>query len=211
MLCRLCAALCLCVLPSLAAAHPVSFQGATSLMLWNQPFLNEIMATYSFRSDAAVAGTYMRMDMEDGEEVKVYLPQLNVLVHRWNGDEHQANVYAVGGWGGYERGSRQKSAALAGLEMDYETRRIYTSAKATSLFPSFGPNMLHTTLRGGLATREAEFDEIGSWFIVEVQHNPQLVHTVTVTPLLRLYYRNILTEVGSSLEGDWMLNFMVHY
>ncbi len=199
------------VLPNILSAHPVSFKGAKSLMIWNQPFLTDIMATYSFRNNAAAAATYMRMDMEDGAEMKYYGPQLNWLARRWNGNDHQANIYISGGAGGFEMDERKKTAVYSSLEADYETPKIYFSSKFSSTLPRFGSNIHQTTLRAGVSVHEAEFDEMSHWLILEVQHNTQLEHTVTVTPLLRTFYRNVLTEFGASLAGDWMLNFMTHF
>lgn len=191
-------------------AHPVSYKGATSLMTWNQPFLTDTMLTYSFRRNAAVAGEYMRMDMEDRSQMKYYGPQLNWLVRRWNGTDHQANIYVSGGGGGFELDNRKRSAGFGSVEADYETRKVYFSAKSSAIAPSIGSNITHSIARAGVSTHEADFDDVSNWLILEVQHNTQLEHTVTVTPILRTFYKNILTEVGASFEGDWMLNFMVH-
>ena len=196
-------------------AHPVPFKGAVSVMTWNQPFLNETMTTYSFHRKAAVAGQYMRMDMAGGE-MKAYLPQLNYLVRRWNERGAQANVYLSGGWGGYEfdpeasGDTRRKTAALGSFETDWETRKYYLSGKVTGLFPSTGRNTWVQTYRAGVAAYPAEFEELAAWLILDIQHNSAREREVTVTPVMRLFYRNILTEIGSSFSGDWMLNFMIH-
>jgi hypothetical protein len=200
----------LAAIPIPLRAHPVSYKGALSVMSWNQPFLNDLMTTYSFHRKAAVAARYMRMDMEDGE-MQFYAPTLNVLAKRWNGAKYQSNIYVSGGWGGYELGDRQGSAGFGSLEADYETRRVYTSAQVWSTAPSFGESVTHSTLRLGRAAYAAEYNQLASWFIVELQHNSSLAHTWTITPLLRFYYLNMLAEMGSSLDGDFMLNMMVHF
>lgn len=197
------------LIPGRVVAHPVPFKNALSLMTWNQPFFNETMVTYSFARQAAIAGQYMRMDMDDGE-MKYYGPQFNLLAKRWNGSDHQANLYLVGGGGGYEFEDRQKTAALAGMETDYETTKVYFSGKFTGLFPSIDDNTYVSTYRAGVSVYPAEFDEMSSWVILDVQHNTRAEHAVTVTPVLRLFYKNMLAEIGSSFNGDWMLNFMAH-
>src|SRR5262245_14485045 len=87
------------IIPAQVLAHPVSYQGAVSVMTWNQPYMTDIWTTYSYRWNAAVAARYMRMDMEDGSEMKIYLPQADFLLYRKNGKKYQANLYAYGGYG----------------------------------------------------------------------------------------------------------------
>jgi hypothetical protein len=192
-----------------AGAHPVPFKGALSVMTWNQPFFNETMTTYSFARQAAVAGQYMRMDMSDGE-MKAYVPQLNLLAKRWNELDSQANVYLVGGWGGYEFNDRKKTTALAGAEIDWESRKYYVSAKGVGLFPSFDDNTYVQTYRAGISAYPAEFDEMSTWLILDLQHINRRTREFTLTPVMRFFYRNMLAEIGASFSGDYMLNFMVH-
>jgi hypothetical protein len=191
-------------------AHPVSYKGALSLMSWNQADETETMLTYTLQRNIAVASVYHRMILEDGSEVKYYGPQLNYLLRRWNGDDHQANIYVFGGAGAHERNSRNRSAGLAGVEADYETTKVYFSSKFMSIYPELGDNHYSARYRAGVSAFPFEFDTLAAWAIIDVQHNPQMKHAVTFTPVLRLFYRNVLLEAGSSFNGDLMLNFMVH-
>lgn len=203
----------LLLMASAARAHPVPFKGAVSVMSWNQPYFNDTMMSYSFARKAAVAGTYMRMDMSDGE-MKVVAPQINLLAKRWNESTSQANIYLMGGFGSYEfddgLSDRTKTTALGGAELDWESRKYYLSGKFTGLWPSFDENTYVQTYRVGRAAYPAEFDEMSAWLILEAQHINRRERELTVTPVLRLFYRNVLTEIGASFTGDWMLNFMVH-
>ncbi len=196
-----------------AMAHPVPYKGAFSVMTWNQPYFNDTMAIYSFHRNAAIGASYMRMDMMDGE-MKTTIPQLNILAKRWNELDSQANIYMIGGFGSYEfddgSNSRTKTTALAGLETDWESRKYYLSAKLTGLWPSIDENTYVQTYRAGISAYPAEFDEMSSWLILDVQHINRRERELTVTPVIRLFYRNVLTEVGASFTGDWMLNFMIH-
>jgi hypothetical protein len=198
--------------PRPAAAHPVSYQGALSVMTWNQPYLNDLWTTYSYRRDMAVAARYMRMEMEDGSEMKLYLPQADFLLYRRNARSYQANLYAYGGYGAETLGGDSDGAGVLGLEADAEDRRFYGSAAFQSILPGKGPNVYQTTVRLGAAAYPAEFEELGTWFILQYQDNPQLSLRQDVTPMIRLMYRNVLAETGVGLtHGDWLLNFMVHF
>jgi hypothetical protein len=66
-------------------------------------------------------------------------------------------------------------------------------------------------LRAGFAPYLAEFNELNAWFILEANHMNKGMSDVEITPLIRLFYKNILIESGSSFKGDVQFNFMVHY
>lgn len=196
-----------------AQAHPVPFKGALSVMTWNQPYFNDTMAIYSFHRQFAAGGQYMRMDMKDGE-MTAAVPQLNFLAKRWNELDFQANLYFIGGFGSYEfdngLNSRTKTTSVGGVEADWESRKYYVSAKFTGMWPSIEENTYVQTYRAGIAAYPAEFNEMSAWLILDAQHINSRERELTVTPVIRLFYRNVLTEIGSSFTGDWMLNFMIH-
>lgn len=191
-------------------AHPTSYKGGISVMTWNQPFLNDTMLTYTFLRNAAIAARHMKMDMP-GDEMQVHMGQLNLLAKRWNNKAYQANIYLFGGVGAQEFQGNKGFATMPGIEADIEDRRLYLSGKFQALLPKFGPNVYQTQVRTGIAAYEAEFDEISAWLIGSFQWEPQLVRQVIVTPMARFFYKNVLWEVGSSIKGDWMLNFMFHF
>jgi hypothetical protein len=196
---------------SVASAHPVSYQGAVSVMTWNQPYLTDFWTTYSYLPNAAIAVRGMRMTMRDGSEMKVFLPQVDFLLYRRNAKTFQANIYAYGGYG-VERFEKSDSHAGAfGAEADAESRKYYGAASYQGLVVGNGPDVYSTTVRAGIAAYPAEFDDLGTWFIVAYQHNGQLTRRDDATPMVRLMYRNMLAEIGAGFSGDWMLNFMVHF
>jgi hypothetical protein len=47
--------------------------------------------------------------------------------------------------------------------------------------------------------------------MLQGMYMPKVDRTLTITPLVRFFYQNILWEMGSSTRGEWMLNLMVHY
>jgi hypothetical protein len=194
-----------------AWAHPVAYQGATGVMVWNQPFLSDYWVTYSFRPDMAFAGRAMRMEMRDGGRSWFYGPQFDYLVHRWNEPDYQANVYAYGAFGGVWTSTRSGTAPLGGIEADAESRKYFIMGKIEGFAPTVGENFYTSSFRLGLAPYEAEFNEIATWLMVQAQHHPSLVKDYSVTPLVRLFYKNFLVEAGVSFDGDGMFNFMFHF
>lgn len=197
--------------PQLSQAMSVSWQGSTAVMTANQPFLTDWLVAYSFRKDAAVAARYMRMIMNDGSEMKIYAPQLDFLLRRWNGKDYQANIYLNGALGVENFQGQNSSAGIGTLDVDVESRELYTSLKLQANLVGAGPNVYQTELRLGAAPFKADFEEIAAWLIVSVQSNPQLIRSFSVTPMLRLFYKNALLEVGASAQGDFALNSMIHF
>ena len=193
-----------------AEAHPVAFQGALGVMVWNQPFLTDDWITYSFRSDAAIAARLMRFDTPQGRS-QFYAPQFDYLVKRWNETESQANIYVYGSYGAIRFQDQTSGAGLGGLEADVESRKYFGSLKFEKMWTHLGPDFYHAEARLGVAPYEAEFNEIASWLMLQYQYNPTLLKKVSVTPLVRLFYKSLLLETGVSTDGDWMINFMFHF
>lgn len=198
------------LLSTSAFAHPVSYQGATAVMTWNQPFMSDSWIAYSFRPDMAAAARFMRMDMPEGR-LNYSGAQLDYLVKRWNGDNFQANLYAYGGAGNANLNSRNELAYFGGVEADVENRKYFSLLKAESMQMDFADDFNHIEARLGMAPYEAQYNEWATWFMVQAQWHPSLQKKFVVTPLARLFYKSFLIESGVSLDGDWMMNFMFHF
>ncbi len=190
------------LISSNSIAHPVSYQGALSFMTWNQSFLSDTWLTYSFRPDFALAARLMRMEMPEGRS-DVVLAQGAFLIHRWNENNYQANLYAFGGYG--------TGGVLAGAEADIESTQYYFSGQWESMWGSTLPAYYQYRAKIGYAPYEAKFEELASWFMIQAQYHAALTQDFALTPLVRFFYKNILWESGVSLDGEWMLNFMVHF
>jgi hypothetical protein len=192
-------------------AMSVSWQGSTAVMTKNQPFLTDWVMAYSFRSDAAFAFRYMRMTMRDGAEMEFYGPQFDYLVHRWNGRDYQANIYVDGAFGAQNAQGRKSTMGVGTLDADIESRDLYLAGKVQGNWGGIGPDIYQSEVRLGIAPYKAGFEEIASWLIVSIQSNPQLSRTFSITPMVRLFYKSFLVEVGASHQGDWMFNSMIHF
>lgn len=196
--------------PGTIMAHPVIYKDGVALMTWNQPFLNDVWAAYSFRSDMAGVARAMRMKMPKGDAVSG-LAQFDYLLQRWNGKGYQANIFPYAAVGGARLNRHAGVAGLLGLEADAESRRWYVSGRWESMFADRLPDFHQGTGRVGIAPYEAEFDQIATWLMVQGEWHPGLTRKWTVTPLLRLFYKQFLIEGGVSIHGDWMANAMVHF
>ena len=132
------------------------------------------------------------------------------LTNLFGASVDDTHVYFIGGGGTYEFDRVTRTTALGGVEADWESRKYYVSSKLTGLWPNGDDNTYVQTYRAGIAAYPSEFDEISAWLILDVQHINRRERELTVTPVMRLFYRNVLTEIGASFTGDFMLNFMIH-
>jgi hypothetical protein len=190
-------------------AHPVSYQGATSLMSYNKPDENELLLTYSFKSYLA-AGLYY---FKEGN-VNYSLPRINYLAKRWNNEDSQGNIYLSGGYGAERSYDETKGVGFASVDVDWESRKYYTAAAYSRFFRDNSgaqprPDYEMIKLRAGIAPYLAEYGDINAWFILQAEK--QNDSSTQLTQFIRLFYRNVLVELGAGFNGEWAFNYMVHF
>lgn len=170
------------------------------------------MFTHSFTSKFSLAARYLRLQTKEGERT-FYVPQANFLLKRWNELDSQANVYLSLGHGGEKINSSFKNTSSAAIEADWESRKYYVSFREDTLFShqNSDRNIYQTKVRAGFAPYLAEFDEMNTWFILQADTSNKMGDEFKLTPFIRLFYHNVLTEFGVSSKGDAQFNFMVHF
>jgi hypothetical protein len=195
-----------------AYAHPVAFAGSYSIMTWNSEEMSEWMLVHSFTVNNAIAARYVRIKTDTGERT-FYVPQFNFLLKRWNELDSQANVYLSVGHGGEKIDNSFKNTSALALEADWESRKYYVSFKEDVLLShkDSSRSVYQTKVRAGFAPYLAEFNEINAWFILQAETINKSEESYTLTPFIRLFYHNVLTEFGVSSKGDANFNFMVHF
>jgi hypothetical protein len=193
-----------------AHAHPVAWKGAGIVNAFHQPDMIQWQALYSWERNLSLGVEYARDTME-GPERRFLLARFSWLVHRWNGKSHQANVYLTGGVGAL-LGDEARLAAMTALEADYETQRVYFSAKASTFVARDTRPLTMFQGRAGFAPYEGGYDDIQAWVIAQAQYFPGASQEpLRLGPVFRVFYRNVLGELGVSAEGTWTMNFMVHW
>ena len=202
----------LSILGSKAEAHPVAFAGSYSIMTWNSKEMSDWMFTHSFTSKTSLAARYLRLQTEDGERT-FYIPQVNFLLKRWNELDSQANFYLSLGHGGEKINSSFKNTSSAAIEADWESRKYYVSFREDAIIShkNSDRNIYQSKVRAGFAPYLAEFDEMNTWFILQADMGNKMEDEFKLTPFIRLFYHNVLTEFGVSSKGDAQFNFMVHF
>jgi hypothetical protein len=183
----------LLLLPLNLLAHPVIYQGGTAINSSNMKNLANHYVLYSLTSKFSFGVEDWRFAQRN-----FLFAKANTLLYRKNSEHSQGNLYLHSGFG-------TESTYQLGLEGDWETRRLYTSFKHLE----FSHERL-TQGRVGFAPYLADFSELQTWIMLQGMVTRLVEKEVILTPMLRFFYQNYLAEVGSSVKGEWMLNFMVH-
>lgn len=192
-----------------AAARPVSFVGSKMPMLRAQPMMVEASVDVTPVRRLSVGATYDWLRRRPEEELSFAGLDLNLLLLRHNGEDLQANAFLLTTTGALRDAHGAWSpAGIVSLEIDGETRGIYVLAQARYLRSVSGTSDFQAMGRLGLATYPGEFDQLNPWIIVQYQYMPSFAQAHTITPMLRLMYRNTLFEIGASLRGEPMINFV---
>jgi hypothetical protein len=127
----------LCIVVAVAAptmAKPIAFADGTTVMAeYGAGTMQELQIFYAPRFDYSVGGGHVDLTSDvDGHSEHINYARLNWLAHRWNLDDAQANIFVWGG-AGFATGNRfdgTRIAGNAGVQADYETRRVYASMKS---------------------------------------------------------------------------------
>ena len=212
-----------------ANAHPVSFAGSVGLMGYHSKALTHGSLNYSFTYDKAIAVHHFRRPwthadmMEDPQSMSDGMPQRaasfasgNFLLKRWNAPKLQANLYTVLGYGRSSLVSgngEYDPAVYSTLQFDIEDRDYYFLAKAASVISDNRYDMLNSLYRVGITPYVEAYDGIHSWIIFEWNELQFFNQSAKrdLTAFVRVFYKNVLVEVGQSFEGHSKFNYIVHF
>lgn len=188
-------------------AHPVIYKDGWAINSSNMSFFSNNYVLYSLTNRFSLGAEYNRFDKDD-----LALMKFNSLLWRHNGDDSQANLYLHSGLGFIDEfNSGSRGIFNLGIEGDWETRKLYTSWKHLQFSGAKNANYSVSQGRVGFSPKEAPFENLQTWFMVQGMVIHDVEDRLMLTPLIRFFYQNVLWEVGSSTRGDWMLNLMVHY
>jgi hypothetical protein len=198
-----------------AIAKPIAFaRGKTVMAEFGGGTMNELQAFYAptYWSSVGVGWTGLASDIDGTRHEYVYL-RGNLLAHRWNLPGAQANVFVWGGLGN-AKGSDFAGSEIsreAGVQADYETRRVYASFKS-DLQESAHTSHRIDTLQLGWAPYAHDYDTLATWIVVQGRTYTGDIHQGTEGALLlRLFKGGTWVEVGATsdrkLQAMVMFNF----
>jgi DNA-binding transcriptional MerR regulator len=206
------AALAVCgamlMFPAAAMAKPIPYAGGWMIMQENGQFENLLHVVYAPSAHYSIGLSEERFRERD---YWLHSAQFNYLVKRWNMPDAQANIFFLSGAGVAQKGDDTQPAAWGGLLGDYETRRVLVSYENHVIDAGPIDHMFWQKGRVGVAPYIGGYDDLHTWLMLQVEHQPGMNDSVVVTPLVRLFKGNILTEFGVSsnrrLLFNWNLTF----
>ena len=193
------------LLPVVAAAKPIAFADGTTVMAeYGAGTMNEVQLFHAPRYWYSVGAGWLELASEDGSKQRhiTYL-RGNLLVKRWNLPGAQANVFVWGGLGQATGNDFEGSdlARNAGVQFDYETRRVYGAFKA-DLQESDHFSHRIDTLQLGWAPYKHDYDTLATWFVLQGRRYTGGLAEGTETALLvRFFKRGKWVEVGATTDG----------
>jgi hypothetical protein len=193
-----------------AQAAPMGFKGSWMAMGDLSPNWREGFANYAFTARDAVGPSALYMRSDDNTRTRELAEVAYTrLVKRWNLPEAQANIWFVGGVGAIRGNdfSGTRTAFTPGIQVDYETTRVYASAMAR-LYRAEGINHDYAAARLGFSFYEVDYDEVQPWAVLEVRRMRGLSDKAEVTPMLRLIHNRYFVEAGVNNSKQLRFNFM---
>lgn len=201
--------------PLRAVAKPIAFANGTSVMAeYGGNTMREAQVFYAPRFDLSIGGGVVRLASDlDGRQRDIRYLRVNYLPKRWNLESAQANVFVWGGLGTAELSERRGSvfAQNLGAQFDYETRRIYLSAK-TDLQRSSAFSHRIDTVQIGIAPYAHDYDTLATWLLVQGRrYSGNLYDGTESAVLLRLFKGNKWVEAGVTNDGKLQAMFMFNF
>ncbi|MEO0974886.1 MAG: hypothetical protein AAFX85_17495 [Pseudomonadota bacterium] len=196
-----------------AAARPVSYVGGWTVVQAHDRQATSALSHYTLDRSTSLG---WRSEWDRQGEFALHGPQATRLLHRWYGNEYQANFYAYVAAGlahGVDSNpAAARFGALTGVIADWETRRWFASYRSRLVEAGdVGGNFGHA-VRTGFAPYLGDTGALHTWLMVEVDHRPENGEPVGVTPLLRLFKGEALLEMGWNLtQSQPMVNFTYRF
>jgi DNA-binding transcriptional MerR regulator len=194
---------------SQAEAKPISYVDGVMVMQENDETGYTFSVDYTLSPKYAV-GLYAKKEHE-GDEFTTFGPQLNTLIKRWNFPGAQGNIFNLTGVGVSRLDGKNEPSAWTSFLADYETRRIFTSYEARFMYAGDIEKSVWQRARVGFAPYVANYEDLNTWFMVQVDHHPAKDDTLVVTPLVRFFYKTTLVEAGYSSNDHVMFNWVLQF
>jgi hypothetical protein len=196
--------------PLQALSAPMGFKDSWMAMGDFSPNWREGLVNYALtpRDAVGLSSVYMRAD--NGLKNRLLTEATYTrLLRRWNMPDAQANIWFLGGAGTVTGNNFLGARLMAspGIQLDYETARIYASALAR-LYRAEGLNHDFASARLGFSLFEADYDQVQPWIVLEVRRMRGLSERTEITPMLRLIHQRYFVEFGVNNSSQVRMNFM---
>lgn len=193
-----------------AEAKPISYVNGFMVMQENDETGHTLSLDYTIDPKLAV-GLYAKKEGNQKKDFETVGPQVNYLVKRWNMPDGQANIFSMTGVGVSRYHGDNEFSAWQSILADYETRRVFTSYELRGMYAGDLEKSVWQRARVGVAPYLANYDDLNTWFMVQVDHHPAKDNTLVVTPLVRFFYKTTLVEAGYSSNNHVMFNWVLQF
>ena len=192
-----------------AQAKPLSYVDGTMVMQENDETGHTLSLDYTVTPTEAF-GVYIKQE-ENGKEIFMFTPEFNTLLKRWNLPDGQGNIFNMSGAGvATYRGNNQPSLWTAFLA-DYESRRWFLSYEPRLVWDGNIEKSVCQRARIGVAPYLADYNQLNTWIMLQVDNHPAKHDHFVATPLIRFFYKTYLFEVGYSSNQHIMVNWQIQF
>lgn len=215
-ICKCGAAACLLgLLPVAAMAKPIAYANGTTVMAeYGAGTMNEVQVFHAPRYWWSAGAGWLELVSEDRSKQRhISYVRGNLLAKRWNLPAAQANVFV---WGGIGRatGNDFRGSTLArnvGFQLDYETRRVYSSLRS-DLQESARFSHRIDTLQLGWAPYAHDYDTLATWFVVQGRrYTGDLYEGTEIALLVRLFKGGAWLDIGATTDGKLQAMAMFNF
>jgi len=212
---RLCAGALIVGVSANGIAKPIAFANGTTVMTeYGAGTMEETQAFYAPTYWLSLGGGYLHLDSDRIDRTRdIDYVRGNYLVHRWNREDAQGNLFVWGGLGSATgndfRGS--KLDRELGFQADYETRRIYASAMS-DLHESSAYSHRVDTVQLGFAPYAHDYEDLATWFVLQARRYTGDLHRGTESAaLVRLFKGGAWIEAGVTQSGKPQIMAMFNF
>ncbi len=208
----LAAALALLAIAPSAHARPITYTGGTMLMAETTDDGSHASLTrsHSFRWATSV-GVLRHDDLGRTGELDLEYVRVAHLVRRWNFPEAQGNAFVWVGAGHARTDVGSGFSPHVGLQVDYETRRIYTAFNS-DLYEGDGWSHRMDMVTLGWAPYEHDIDRLATWIVVRGTHTTNADDSGVVgQAFLRFFTPKWWLEVGADEDGQPLAGLMINF
>lgn len=207
---QLTCALCVMLNAGYARAAPMGFEDSWMAMGDVSETWREAWGNYAFTARDAIGVGYVQMKSDDkSKDRKLTEVNYTRLLHRWNTHNAQANIWLFGSVGSLTGNdfSGSKTAYAPGIQLDYETTRVYLAA-TSRLYRAEGIKHDFNSVRAGFSFYTADYEDTQPWLIVEARRMRDLSDETEITPMLRFINKRYFVEVGINQNREPKFSFM---
>ena len=202
---------------SAAQARPVGYADGHMLMVDANEDVQQVAYTYSPSFRWSVSGGQARMERLEGVSgtTSVTFVRASRLLQRWNLPSAQGNAFV---WAGVGNARYAGPAAglgndvwHAGLQLDFETRRIYT-ALVSEYFAAEGWHLRSDVASFGVAPYEHDMDRMATWIVLKAKRTSGMrMDEVNRELALRFFTSTWWIDAGIDQDGRPALNLMFNF